>query len=199
MDGDLILYCVIALFILFIFIVPPLLYAGLKKFRDPVPVCLPVILSILVVGVLAGIRASGIISAENTLVGTVISFFLLLLLVDLAVIAPFPYFGKKIGITNPWMIFSLPAFIGAYLLFYTTAGEMYVGQPLPPLSAPLPLTGWILDGVVSVLGLQETMYAFGSPVYAILREIGLWFEVFIVAIVYYGVLSILQKPEPAGR
>ena len=194
MDGDLILYSLILLFVLFIFFVPPLLYRGLKKAADPVPLYLPVILSVFVMGALAGIGDLHIISEDNVVAGTIAAFLLLLLFVDFAVIAPYPIFERKIGVIATWKVFSLPSFIGAFLLFYMTAGEAYVGRPMPPFSAPLPLTGWILDGAASAFGLQGVVYAFGSPVYEILRETGLWFEVIIIAIAYYWVLSVLPKP-----
>jgi len=198
MDGGLLFSVIILLFVLFIFVVPPLLWQGLLKLHDPVPLYLPVMLSGLTVGMLAAIRKLRIISDDNAAAGTIVAFTLLLLLVDFAVIAPFPYFAKKIGDANPWMVFTLLAFAGAFLLFFMTAGEAYAGRPMPAFSAPLPLTGWVLDLATSAFGLQGIVYAFGSPVYEVLREIGLWLEALILAVAYYGVLSVLPKEGAAG-
>jgi hypothetical protein len=199
MDGDIILYSVVLLFIVFIFFVPPLLYAGLKKMKDPVPPALPLLISAAVLLLLTFIRKAALISDDNVLAGTVITFSFLLLLVDLAVIAPYPYFAKKIGFENPWQVFTLLAFVGAGLLFYTTAGEAYYGRPMPPFSAPLPLTGWILDGAAGILGIQDAVYAFGSPVYPLLMATGLYLEVLVLAILYYWILGLSAKTGDAKR
>lgn len=198
MDGDIILYSVILLFILCVFVVPPFLYASLKKLVDPIPLYLLPLLAVVAIVVLAGIRELQLISADNVFAGTVVSFLLLLLVVDFAVITPYPFFAKKLGDASPGMVFVLLAFIGAFLLFWMTAGDIYYGRPMPPFSGPLPLTGWILDGAVSVLGLGDIVYTFGSPVYEVLREAGLYLEVLIIAIVYYWVLSLVPQREPAS-
>lgn len=197
MDGEIILVSVIILFILFIFVMPVLIWKMLNRITDPVPLYLPVILSGLALLTLTGVRLSGIVNDNDIFTGTVVTFILLLLLADLAVIAPYPYFRKKIGLERPWQVFTLLAFVGGGLLFYTTAGEMRYGMPMPPFSAPLPLTGWILDGTASILGMQDAVYAFGSPVYPLLEAAGLYLEILVLAVLYYWILGLTAKPKDA--
>lgn len=196
MSDEIIWGSLIVLFILFVFIIPAFLYSLLKKLVNPVPVYLPVLLALLVPMLLALIRMLNLISETDVTTGTVTTFLLLFLMMDLAVVAPFALFEQKIGSISSWTIFALPMVTGFFFFFYMTAGEAFYGRPMPPFSAPLPLTGWILDGAASVLGLQDIVYAFGSPVYEVLREAGLFLEVFIIAVVYYWVLSLVPKQKP---
>ena len=187
------------LFILCVFIIPAGLYVFLKKRMGTVPVYLPVLAGLFIPVILAGIHMLNLISESNVVAGTLVTFLFLFLMMDLAVIAPYPYFEKKIGSISPRTIMALPVFIGFFFFFCMISGDMYEGKPMPLFSASLPLTGWILDSIIPVIGFQDPVYAFGSPVYGILREAGLFLEVLIIAIVYYWVLSMIPKQESVLR
>jgi len=181
----------VVLFILFVFILPPLLYLALKKIADPVPLWVSPLFAVIVLGFLY----TGIISSDNAYENNLILFALIFLISTFAVIGPYPFFEKKIRIQNPWKLFPFAAFIGTALFLIATMGEIYAGRPWSAFSSSLPLTGWILDGLANLLQVQGTVYAYYSHVYRTLWACGFYLEIFIIAVVYYAVLARLY---PAG-
>jgi hypothetical protein len=186
---------VMLLFVIFILIVPALLYAGFRKLANPVPLHLPLILAFLVLLVMAGILMFRIFPEPSSMAGTLVSFALMLLLTSLAVITPFFWIGNRTGIDRPWFIFSLLSFIGVGLMFLSTMGESREGGPLPQFFLLLPLTGWILDGFAAILHVQEIVYAPGLQIHTLLLAVGLYLEVFIIAGLFYALLSVLPKAK----
>lgn len=193
MYEDLIFPLVTILFLLFIVVVPMALYTGLRKIADPVPLWLPLLLAFFVLLALGGILRFGVFGKDSVLAGTLVSFSLMLLLTTLAVITPYLWFGKRTGITRPWLVFSLLSFIGVALMFFTTMGEAREGGPLPRFFLVLPLTGWIFDGLAALLNLQEIVYSGTLPVHTLLLAAGLYLEMFIIAGLYYLLMSGLPR------
>jgi hypothetical protein len=187
---NLIFPLVVILFLIFIFIIPSVLYAVFRKIANPVPCWFPLLLAVFVFMVTGAILQFNLIGRDNVLVGTLVMFSLMLLLTTLAVITPYVWFGKKTGIVRPWLTFSLLSFIGAALVFYSTMGESLEGGPLPHFSPALPFTGWILDSLASVLHIQEIVYSPVLPVHTLLRTFGLYLQALIIAAVYFGLLSL---------
>jgi len=187
---------VIILFLLFIFVIPTLLYHALKKIADPVPLWLPLLLVILVVGIFS----SGLAGGQGLVENIIIPFSLIFLLSTLAVIGPYPLFEKKIGAKNPWQVFTLMSFVGVALFFFSTMGERLEGQPSPPLFSTFPLSGWIFDGLANILHLQDAVYAFDSHVYSILWACAFYLEVFFITFLYYAVLGWVSSANTgAGK
>jgi hypothetical protein len=183
---------ILFLFVIFILVVPGLLYAGFRKFANPVPLKLPLILAVLVLLVMMGIPESGIFPEPSSIAGTLVSFALMLLLTSLAVITPFFWIGNRTGIERPWLIFSLLSFVGVVLMFLSTMGESLEGGPLPRFFLLLPLTGWILDSFATILQVQDIVYSPATPVHTLLLATGLYLEVFIIAALFYVLLSGLR-------
>jgi hypothetical protein len=192
---NLIFPLVILLFIIFILVVPSVLYAGFRKIRDPVPSWLPLLSVGIVLLVLAGLIQLNVISHGNSMIGTLLIFSLMLLLTTLAVISSYLLFGKKAGIDRPWATFSLLSFISVFLLFWSTMGESREGGPLPMFFLLLPLTGWIIDGAAAVLHIQDIVYSPALPVHTLLQVLGLYLEVFIIAGLFYALMSLSPKPD----
>jgi len=178
---------VIILFLLFIFVIPAVLYLALKKIADPVPLWLPLLLVIPVIGILY--LSSGLFKGSGLVENILLPFSLIFLLSSLAVIGPYPLFERKIGAKNPWQIFALMSFVGMALFFFSTMGDRLTGQPSPPLFSTFPLSGWIFDGLASVLHLQDVVYAFNSMVYSTLWACAFYLEIFFIAFLYYAVLG----------
>jgi len=195
MDPTLFFVLLVVIVLIFVLAVPALLYAGLKRIANPVPLRLPLLVSGLVVLVLAGILQAGIFGGGDTLAVTLVLATLMLLVMVLAVISPFPYFEKKIRVDPPWAVFPLISFVGAYLLFLTTMGESKEGGPLNEFSLLLPFTGWILDGAASLLHLGDVVYSSALQVHTILLIIGYYLEVFIFAGLFYLVMSVVPKAK----
>jgi drug/metabolite transporter (DMT)-like permease len=195
MYEDLIFPVVMLLFVIFILIVPALLYAGLRKIANPVPLRLPLLLAVVVLLVMGGILQFHVFSEPNSMAGTLALFSLMLLLTSLAVITPYFWFGDKTGIDRPWLIFSLLSFIGVVLMFLSTMGESREGGPLPRFFPLLPLTGGILDVSASVLHVQDIVYSPAFPVHTLLIAAGLYIEVFVIVAMFYVLLSRLPKAK----
>ncbi|MDD1694734.1 MAG: hypothetical protein LUQ71_08420 [Methanoregula sp.] len=194
MYENLIFPLVVLLFLVFVFIVPMVLYTCLKRIANPVPRWLPVALTIADLLLLSWVLLSGVISEGDVLTGTLLIFFLMLMLVSLAVVTPYLFFGKKTSTDNPWITFSLLSFIGAALFFSTTMAELKVGMPLPVFGSRMPGSGWAVDTVISVLSLGDSVYAFDSPVYYPVLAVCLYLDVFVIAGLYYAVMS-MQQPS----
>jgi hypothetical protein len=182
---------VILLFLVFIFIMPSVLYAAVRKIADPVPWWLPLLLAAGVFFVSGGILLSNLIEKENVLAGTLVMFSLILLLTTLAVITPYLWLGKKTGIARPWLSFTCLSFFAVALLFYSTMGHAYEGMPLPLFGHALPLTGWILDGLSMIFNLQEIVYSpANSIVHSLLLIFGHYLQALIMAAAYFGFMSM---------
>ncbi len=175
----------ILLFVLFVFIIPLLLYCGLKRILNPIPLWLFPLFAILVIDFIY----TGVFSRSDTYGNDLVLFTLCLLISTFAVISPYPAFEKRIRIKNSWIVLCSAAFIGATLFLMTTLGEIYVGRPWPAFSSSLPLTGWIFDGLVNLLHASDLVYAYYSPVYRTLWVCGFYLEILVIAIVYYAVLG----------
>jgi len=192
MNESLFFVLLVVIVLIFLLAVPILLYEGLKKIRDPVPLRFPLLLSGIVLLVLAGILRSGLIGTVDVLTGTLGMAALMLLVIALAVITPFSPFEKKIRIDPAWSLFPLLSLAGAYLLFIASVGESRAGGPLSWFTPLLPLTGWILDDTATVLHVKDIVYAPG-PLYTFLLTAGLYLEVFIVAGLFYALLALLSR------
>jgi len=201
MYEDLIFPMVMLLFVIFILIVPALIYAGLRKIVNPVPLRLPLLLAVFVLLVMGGILQFKVFSEPNSMAGTLVWFSLMLLLTSLAVITPYFWLGDKTGIDRPWLIFSLLSFMGVFLMFLSTMGESREGGPLPQFFLLLPLTGWFLDGSAAILNIQDLVYSALLPVHTLLLATGLYLEVFIIAALFYALLGVLPrgKDETQGK
>ena len=195
MYEDLIFPLVLLLFLIFILVVPVLLYKGCRKIADPIPLRLPLLSVVVILMVMLGLTQLNVITHGNSLVGTLLVFSLMLLLTTLAVITAYIWFGKRTGIDRPWATFTLLTFIGVFLMFWSTMGESREGGPLPGFSLILPLTGWIFDGAAALLNIRDIVYSPVLPVHTLLHEIGLYMEVLIVAGLFYAVMNMLPKPE----
>lgn len=184
----------IVLFLVFVFVLPPLLYCGIKYVIDPVPVWL----LLLPAGVILALRFTGNLPGQMAAGDVLPSFIVILVLSTLAVLAPYPLFERRIRIKNPWKIVCPIAAVGVMLFFISTFGEIMVGRPQQAFSASLPLTGWIFDGLVSLLHIGDAVYPFASPLYYSLWMCGFYLEILIIAIVYYAVASRVypeDKPQ----
>jgi hypothetical protein len=195
MYEDLIFPLVMLLFVIFILIVPWLLYTGIRKIADPVPLRLPLLLGVLVLLVMGGILQFKVLGKGNPMAGTLLIFSLLLLLTSLAVITPYFWLGNKTGIGRPWLIFTLLSFIGVFLMFWTTLGESREGGPLSRFYLLLPLTGWIFDLSASLLNIGDIMYSPALPLHTLLLAAGLYLEVFVIAVMFYALLSVLPMAK----
>ncbi|MFA5237195.1 MAG: hypothetical protein WC362_05005 [Methanoregula sp.] len=185
----------ILLLVLFVFVLPLLLYRGFKRIFDPIPLWLFPLFAIVVIDLIY----TDSISSNNPYNNELILFALILLLSTCAVIGPYPVFEKRIRIKNSWIVLCFAAFIGSALFIITTLGEIYVGRPWPAFSSSLPLTGWIFDGLANLLHAQEVVYAYYSPVYRTLWACGFYLEILIIALVYYAVLARIFPRENSQR
>lgn len=185
----------ILLFVLFVFVLPLLLYCGFKRIFNPIPLWLFPIFAIVVIDLIY----TGILSRIEPNANALVLFTLNLLLSTFAVIGPYPVFEKRIRIKNSWMVLCFAAFVSAALFFIATMGEIYVGRPWPAFSSSLPLTGWIFDSLTNLLQVQEVVYAYYSPVYRTLWACGFYLEILIIALVYYAVLAQIFPRENSQR
>ena len=197
MYENLIFPLVVLIFLVFVLIIPVLLYKGLKKLADPVPFWIPVGLAVATLFILAVLQQTGALLDPGAMAGTLLMFALMFLLVALAVVTPYFYFERNRGTGMPWLIFSLLSFAGCCLFFSATMAESLHGMPLPLFNSRIPGSGWFLDTIISALSLNELVYAFDSPVYLIVLAICLYLDVFIIAVMYYAVLSIV--PPSGGQ
>jgi hypothetical protein len=190
MHENLILPAVLVLVIIFIIAGPAVCYLALRKIADPVPSWLPLALAALVLLVMGGILWSGVIGATNTLTSVLVIYSLMFLLLSLAIATPYIRFKKRTGIDRPWLIFSLLSIISIALVFFSTMGEHRTGELLPPFSPDILLTGWILDGLAGIFGIQEIVYSPALPVHTLLYTLGICLQAFIIAAVYFALMSI---------
>jgi hypothetical protein len=171
-------------------IIPWFLHMVMRKIRDPVPFRLPLCLSVLVLLVMGMVQGNVPTPGENSTVTTIIAWImLLLLLISLAAMTPYFWFGERIRFSRPWLVFSLFSFMGVVLWLFTTLGEYRVGGPFPPFFPALPLTGWLFDRITSMLHLEGMVYSADLPVYPVLLNAGLYLEIFIITLLFCFVLS----------
>jgi hypothetical protein len=199
MYEDLVFPLILVLSVLFILVVPWLLYAGFRKIANPVPLRLPLLLAAFVLMLMAGIIQFKVFRELNSMAGTLVWFFLMLLLTSLAVITPYFWFGDKTRIERPWLIFSLLSVIGVFLMFWTTLGESREGGPLPQFFLLLPLTGGIIDISASLLHIGDIVYSSDLPVHTLLLAAGLYVEVFVIAAMFYVLLTVLSRAKNETR
>lgn len=181
--------------LLFILVIPALIYEALRKIVDPVPFWLTLLPVIPVIGLFSSSHFGG----EGLLENIILPFTLLFLLTSLAVIGPYPLFEKKLA-DKPWKVFPLASFTGVALFFVSSMGESLAGQPLPTFFSKFPLSGWIFDGLANLLNLQDAVYGFNSHVYTILWTCSFYLEVFFIAFLYYAMLGWLSsaRANPGG-
>jgi hypothetical protein len=175
----------IILFVLFVFILPLLLYYGFKRILNPTPLWLFPLFAIVVIDLIY----TGILYGNNLHNNELILFTLNLLISTFAVVGPYQVFEKRIRVKKSWIVLCSAAFIGSTLYIMTTVGEIYMGRPWPAFSSSVPLTGWIFDGLANLLHAQDVVYAYYSPVYRTLWACGFYLEILVIAIVYYAVLG----------
>lgn len=184
----------ILLFVLFVFVLPLLLYYSFKRIFDPVPLWLFPLFAIVVIDLIY----TGILSRIEPNANALVLFTLYLLLSTFAVLGSYPVFEKRIRIKNSWIVLCFAAFVGATLFFIATMGEIYVGRPWPAFSSSLPLTGWIFDGLANILHAQDVVYAYYSPVYRTLWACGFYLEILVIAIVFYAALARVSSRNTSG-
>jgi hypothetical protein len=183
---------IILSFIIFLIVIPALLYTGLKKIADPVPLRYPLLLAVAVVLVMAVFLQLTMNNKDNPIAGAMGYYLLLFTLISLAVITPYFLLGKKIRIDRPLLMFSLLSFMGVALLLFNSMGETTVEGPRSPFFPGLPLTGWLLDGAASMLNIQGIVYSATLPLYSVLFAVGLSLEVFIIAALFYALLGVVS-------
>jgi len=181
----------LVLFLFFIIPGPWLLLTGLRKLADPVPLYLPVLVSGIVLLVTCGLSVSGILENAGVLAGTLGVFGIMFLMVTLAVITPYCYFRSAEKNGDPWMILSLLAFIGNFLVYFTILDAVRTDRPLPLFGSRMIGSGHLLDIVISALGVGETVYTISSPFYFVIMVAALWLDVFIISFLYFWLLSLL--------
>jgi len=194
MYEDLIFPLLVLIFVLFVIAGPVLLYNGFLKLASPVPLYLPVLITVLCFLLLTGIQVSGVLNNAGVVAGTLAVFSLMFFIVTLAVVTPYCYFGRTGKTGDPWISFSLLAFMGNCLFFFTTMGHAFEGRPLPLFGSRMPGSGNLLDAAISALDLGDFVYAFHSPVYSAVLAVGLYIDVFVVSALYFGMLSLLPAP-----
>jgi hypothetical protein len=190
MNENLIFPAVLVLVIIFVIAGPAACYLALRKIADPVPSWLPLALAALVLVTMGGFLWSGVIGESNTLTSVLVIYSLTFLLISLAIATPYLWFKNKTGIDRPWLIFSLLSIISIALVVFSTMGEHRIGESLPPFSPDLILTGWILDGLAWIFSLQEIVYSPALPVHTLLYTLGISLQAFIIAAVYFALMSI---------
>jgi hypothetical protein len=185
---------IVLLFLFFVLAIPTVLYLAMKMCGDAVPLFLSPVLALAIMGLMVIIvRSYGPGPGPES--ETLVMISLYLLITSLAVIAPYSFFAKKKGMEKPWQIFPLVSFVGVVFFFFMSMDESLAGAPYPDFSRSLPLTGWFLDGIVSILHQQNAVYAFDSPLYSYIQTIGLYLEVFIIAFCCYALISLPSKSE----
>jgi len=174
-------------------LIPALLYAGLRKIADPVPLRLPLLLAVVVLLVKGVILQFSLIGESNSVAGLLMYYPLLFILLALAVITPYFRMGNRTGIRRPWIVFALLSFMSVALLLFSTLGESREGGPYSPFFPALPLTGWILDGAAAILNIP-LVYS-SLPVHTVLFEAGLYLEIFIMAALIYALMGMLNEEK----
>lgn len=174
-------------------LIPALLYAGLRKIADPVPLRLPLLLAVVVLLVKGVILQFSLIGESNSVAGLLVYYPLLFILLALAVITPYFRMGNRTGIRRPWIVFALLSFMSVALLLFSTLGESREGGPYSPFFPALPLTGWILDGAAAILNIP-LVYS-SLPVHTVLFEAGLYLEIFIMAALIYALMGMLNEEK----
>lgn len=190
MYENLIFPSVLFLVIFFIIAGPAACYLALRKIADPVPYWVPLALAALVLLVMGSLLWSGMIGESNTLSSVLVIYSLTFLLLSLAIATPYLWFKNMTGIDRPWLIFSLLSLISIALVFFSTMGEHRTGELHSPFSPAILLTGWILDGFTSFFGLQEIVYSPALPVHTLLYTFGICLQAFIIAAVYFALMSV---------
>jgi len=173
---------------LFLTIIPLLMYMGLKKIADPVPVWLPASLALATFGLLVLVKNLASFNGQATL-----DILLLFLLMALAVITPYSVFEKKIGVPTPALFFFLVYFIALFFSLMIFLHEGYEGRPYDHYSTILPFfyVGAALDSVIQFLNCGDAVYSFGSRIYDDIEIAGLYLEVIIVSGLSYAVFGYL--------
>lgn len=127
---------------------------------------------------------------------TILMLFLLVVFITMAVITPFPLFLKQ----NKGLSYGIPlslAFVCALGLFglFMLGGskEFRSGGLLPPLEYRFPVSGWIVDTIVTLTGLGNIVYH--SPVYEVIIWTGLFIEIAVIS----GIIYIIFAHLPSGK
>jgi hypothetical protein len=187
---------IILLFLVFIFVIPVVVYAGFRRIADPVPFWYPLVPAAVVLLVMVGLsRQKSVFGDNSSMAGTLVIFSLMLLLNTLAVISSYLRFGKKTGTDQPWPAFTLLSFVGIFLMFWSTMGESREGGPLTLFGLVLPLTGWIFDIPAAIFHIQDIVYSPALPVYSILFGVGLFLEMVVVAGLFYALMNLSQRAD----
>ena len=191
MNENLIFPLVMLLFLIFILIIPSVLYAGVRKIATPVPFWLPLLLAAGVFLIAGGILGGDLIEMDNVFVGTLVIFTFILLLMSLAVITPYLWLGEKTEIVRPGLYFTCLSVFAVALFFYSTMGHAYEGEPFSPFGQVLPLSGWILDGFAMIFNLQNIVYSPAIPlVHTLLLMVGHYLQALIIATAFFGLMSV---------
>lgn len=184
----------VLLFLAFAFAGPLLLYHGLKRLADPVHPALPLLLSGLVMVLWGWIQVSMLLKDAGVVAGTLAVFTLMFLLVTLAIVTAYSFFCRPLSAGDPWLAFSLLAFIGNSMFFLTTMGHLRVGMSLPPLGSRMPGAGNLLDFAITALDAGDIVYAFDSSLYSFALGFALYLNVFVLSAGYFWVLGMVPAP-----
>jgi hypothetical protein len=180
------------LFLSFI-LLPPLLYTGMKKIRDPVPFWVPALMTSV------AFVASRVMHPESgTPIGKILLFLLVLLLNGLVVFVPFPLFAKEI---DQWR-HGLVLFFAGFVALVCEASAVFAqvdwmnGQPWTHLNTRLPiLVGDVMDTVITAFNAETMVYAYESKVYTTLVSAGLYLEISLVSGVLFGAICLIFPRE----
>jgi hypothetical protein len=131
----------------------------------------------------------------------VIMLFLLAVFISMAVITPVPLFimkdkNKEQSFTIPLALSFLCALalLGCFIL--GGSAETRAGGPLPPFGYRFPLSGWVIDTLVSLTGPGNTIYY--PPSYTPIIFTWLFIEIAVVSaiICYFLKDNGKKKPSP---
>ncbi|MCK9630044.1 MAG: hypothetical protein M0R30_00220 [Methanoregula sp.] len=185
-------------FLFIIAVVPLLLYAGLKRIVNPVPVVLPVLIAGIIIIPLDYITLKlftlDLIRMER---GDVIllsnAFFALVILFGaVAVVTAFAYLKRKMAQKWHWIAMAPAAFAGAVCTGISLIIETTAEGPWPHYFHRLPVfIGVFMDYIIAVFHLGDVVYGHGSQVYNLILYAGLFLEVFIVSVLVYALTCFL--------
>ncbi|MDD1690636.1 MAG: hypothetical protein LUQ66_08255 [Methanoregula sp.] len=191
-------------FLFIIAVVPLLLYAGLKKIVNPVPVVLPVIIAGIVLIPLDFITQElftlDLIRMERGDVALLSNayFALVILFGAMAVVTAFAFLERKMA-QRHWIAMAPAALAGAVCTGISLIIETTAEGPWPHYSLRLPVfIGVFMDYIIAVFHLGDVVYGHGSQVYNLILYAGLFLEVFIVSVLVYA-LTCFPWPRENPR
>jgi hypothetical protein len=130
---------------------------------------------------------------------TFLMLFLLVVFIAMAVITPFPLFLKR----NTGLSYGIPLFLASFcalalfgLFMLGGSRETRVGGLLPPFEYRFPISGWIIDNIVTLTGLGDLAYH--SPGYNLIIWTGLFIEIAVVSAIICLILAHFSSEKTAA-